>query len=180
MTEDEFATLMRFMGAAINRPISGETAEAWFQMLCDIPYKLAKAAFMKVLAEHEFANLPPVGLIRRAALEIKAGPTITAAQGWGMVMRAIREYGHYREAQALDALPENVAQVVRWMGWGEICQSDSVDVIRAQFMRMYDTQVNRQKELAIMPPDVRELMGAVGGALEMPADRKLLETEGMK
>lgn len=168
MNEHEFATLMRFMAAAINRQIGEETAEAWYQMLGDIQYKTAKAAFMRVLATNAYQNLPPVGLIRRAAIDLSAGPNLLAAEAWGMVLRAIHGFGFYDEAKALESLPENVAQVVRWMGWRELCHSDNVDVIRAQFMRMYDTQTTRQRDLDLMPPDVRKLMDEVGVALQLP------------
>ena len=96
---------MRFMAAAVNRPVSEETAEAWYQILGDIPYKLAKAAFMRVLAQNEYQNLPPVGLIRRAAMDLSAGHSLTAAEAWGMVLCAVHAFEFYQEQKALESMP---------------------------------------------------------------------------
>ena len=166
MSPREFETLMNFMAAAINREISDETKEAWYQMLCDLPYQIAKAAFMRVLAQNEYQTLPPVGLIRRAALDLSAGPTLTAAEAWGIVLRAVHAFGFYQERKALESMPENVAQVVKWMGWQEICHSDNLDVVRGQFIRMYDTQTSRKRDLELMPPEVRQMISAA--VLQLP------------
>lgn len=172
MKPQEFETLMNFMAAAVNREITDATKEAWYVMLGDLPYTLARAAFMQVLAEHEYSNLPPVGLIRRRAVELRAGKKITAAEAWGMTLRAIKNFGHMREKEALESLPKEAAKIARWLGWRELCHSENVDVSRGQYMKMFETQTRRQQELAIMPPDVRRLVGAVGEALALPGERK--------
>jgi hypothetical protein len=51
------------------------------------------------------------------------------------------------------------------MGWQEICHSDNLDVVRGQFIRMYDTQTSRKRDLELMPPEVRKMIAA---ALQLP------------
>lgn len=135
----------------------------WEKMLADIPYEVAEKALMKVLATSKF--FPTVADIREAATTITAPQLPTAAEAWGEVIKAVRRYGTYQENEAMESLPLPVAQVVRWIGWREICLSEEPEVVRAQFMRMYDTQVKRERENAQMPADVRQLIGQVGKPL---------------
>ena len=158
MTEQEFATLMRFLSASIAKPISEETIEAWYQLLGDLPYQLAKMAFKKVLTENQYQNLPPIGLIRRAAIDIQSGPRMQSAEAWGLVLRAIKRYGIYRKKEALESLPPDVAKIVEWLGWTELCNAENIEVIRAQFCRAYEANEAREKDMAILPPDVRKVI----------------------
>jgi len=61
-----------------------------------------------------------------------------------------------------------VAEVVRWMGWQSICMSDKIDVVRGQFVKMYETHQKRESEQALLPPAVRDTIAQIGsGGLKM-------------
>ena len=169
MTRAEIGKLLAFVTAVYpNIDIRDGTVEAWYELLKDLEPKLALAAVKKVIAESEIPALPAVGKIRKAAITLQSGYRITAPEAWGMVARAIRQYGFYSEDEAMKELPSGVAQVVRLMGWRELCHSEKPDVARAQFMRMYETQENRTRELAGLPPGVKELVKDIGKALRLP------------
>lgn len=168
MTRTEFAKLMAFITAAIDKPVARPTVDAYFEMLQDLPYNLAAAAVKKIIATDEYPTLPTIGKIRQAAAEISRGHILSAAEAWGMVIKAIHGYGYYREAEALESLPERVAQVVRWMGFQDICMTDRIDVVRGQFLKMYETQQKRESEQALLPPAVRDTIAQIGsGGLKM-------------
>ena len=169
MTQAEVGKLLAFITAVYpNIDIRDGTVEAWHELLRDLDYKVAVAAVKKVVAESEIPALPAVGKIRKAALDLQHGYSITAPDAWGMVLRAIRNHGFYGEVEAMAELPPDVAQVVRWMGWAEICHSEKVDVVRAQFMRMYETQEKRTREVAGLPPGVKELIKGIDETLRLP------------
>ncbi len=169
MTQAEVGKLLAFITAVYpNIDIRDGTVEAWYEMLHDLDYKTAQAAVKKVIADSEIPALPAVGKIRKAALNLQNGYSITAPEAWGKALRAVRNHGYYGEAEAMKELPTDVAQVVRWMGWREICHSDAPDVVRAQFMRMYETQEKRLREIAGLPPGVRDLVKGLGNALALP------------
>ncbi len=112
--------------------------------------------------------LPAVGRIRNAALELQNGRGITAPEAWGLVLGIVRRHGYYGETEALQALPPDISRVVSWMGWAEICHSEKVDVVRAQFMRMYEVQEKRSRELAGLPPAVKMFVMGLGDTLKLP------------
>jgi hypothetical protein len=166
MTKSEIKVLIQW--ATANFPNMQErdmrpTAALWEKMLADMPYEVAEKALMKVLATAKF--FPTVAEIRAAAVEITQPAMPTAAEAWGEVVQAIRRYGYYQEADAMASLSPAVAQVVSFIGWRNICASDEPEIIRAQFRKAYETQSSREKEMAQIPSDVRQLISSVVKAL---------------
>jgi len=170
MTRAEFSKLMAFITAAVDKPVARPTVDAYYEMLGDLPYDLAAVAVKKIIATDEYPTLPTIGKIRQAAAEISRGHILSAAEAWGMVIKAIHGYGYYREAEALSALPEHVAEVVRWMGWQSICMSDKIDVVRGQFVKMYETHQKREQEQAVLPAGLQDMMKQLAGGMKMIGD----------
>ena len=170
MTRTEFSKLMAFVTAAVDKPVARPTLDAYFDMLQDLPYDLAAVAVKKIIATDEYPTLPTIGKIRQAAAEISRGHILSAPEAWGMVLKAVHEYGYYREGEALAALPEQVAEVVRWMGFQTICMSEKISVDRGQFLRMYETHQKREQEQALLPPAVRDMMKQLAGGMKMLGD----------
>ena len=170
MTRTEFSKLMAFVTAAVDKPVARPTIDAYFEMLQDLPYDLAAVAVKKIIATDEYPTLPTIGKIRQAAAEISRGHILSAPEAWGMVLKAVHEYGYYREGEALASLPGQVAEVVRWMGWQTICMSEKISVDRGQFLRMYETHQKREQEQALLPPAVRDMMKQLAGKMKMIGD----------
>ncbi|WP_461369358.1 replicative helicase loader/inhibitor [Candidatus Darwinibacter acetoxidans] len=170
MTSSEFTKLMGFVMAAVDKPVARPTIDAYFEMLKDLSYDLAAAAVKKIIATDEYPTLPTIGKIRQAAAEISRGHILSAPEAWGMVLKAVHEYGYYREGEALASLPEHVAEVVRWMGFQTICMSEKISVDRGQFLRMYEVHQKREQEQALLPPAVRDMMKQLAGGMKMLGD----------
>jgi len=170
MTRTEFSKLMAFITAAVDKPVARPTLEAYFDMLRDLPYDLAAAAVKEIIATDEYPTLPTIGKIRQAAAEISRGHILSASEAWGKVIKAIHDYGYYQGEEALTALPKQVAEVVRWMGWQEICMTDKIDVVRGQFLRMYETHQKREQEQAVLPAGLQDMMKQLAGGMKMLGD----------
>jgi hypothetical protein len=180
MTPADVGRLLAFITAVYpNIDIRDGTVEAWYELLRDLDYKTAVAAVKKVIAESEIPAMPAVGRIRRAALELQGGCPVTAPEAWGMVLSAVRRHGLYGETEAVRRLPPDAARVVKWIGWREICHSRQPDAVRAQFMRMYEQQEKHTREIAILPPGVKELAEKLGETMKLPAVSKSTEKEAI-
>lgn len=140
------------------------TAVLWEKALSDIPYDIAEKALIKVLSTSKF--FPTIADIREAVAQITQPRTIDAMEAWGLISEAIRKYGYYQQAEAMRSLPSEVADMVKRFTWRELCLSENVDTLRAQFRMAWDTQSKRTKELKALPTDIRLLLEGV--------------TEGMK
>lgn len=158
----EFQRVIAYVSAAIEKRIKEATIEVYYDMLKDLDYELVMAAVKKVIASDEYPVLPTVGKIRKAAHDLCNMDKVSAPEAWGIVVKAIRKHGYVSEAEALASMPPEVAETVRFIGWRDLCLSEKPDVVRAQFMRMYEAHEKRKEELDMLPGDVRQLVGKLG------------------
>ena len=160
MTKQEIGALLAL--ATANFPSMQEkdmrpTANLWSEMLSDIPFDIAKAALIKVLATARF--WPTVAEIREAAAEIINPQLPSPIEAWGEVVQAIKIYGLYRQEEGLNSLSPITKRVVQNIGWREICLCEQPDIIRGQFRMAYEQYAKREKEEAVLPAEVKQLAG---------------------
>lgn len=136
------------------------TVDLWTMMLGDIPLETAKAAIKAHMSRSVYP--PTVADIRDAAAMIENPPVMDAIQAWDLIGQAIRKYGYYRQEEAMASLPDDVAEMVRRFTWSELCHSENVDTLRAQFRMAWEAQAKRIKEHGVMPREVRELIESSG------------------
>ena len=161
MNREQFTKIMSYVMAAIEKKPSKSTIEVYYDLLKDLDYDLAFAAVKKVIASDEYPVLPTVGKIRKAAHDLCTMDRLSAPEAWGIVVKAIRKYGYCSEAEALASMPKEVAETVKFIGWRELCLSEKPDVIRAQFMRMYEAVEARQKERELLPDSVKQILTGI-------------------
>lgn len=136
------------------------TVELWQTMLGDIPFDVAQAAVKTHISRSVYP--PTIADIRDAAAKITNPQSMDAMQAWDLIGEAIRKFGFYRESEALASLPAEVADMARRFKWRELCLSENIDTLRAQFRMAWETQTKRQKEERILPADVLELIESSG------------------
>lgn len=141
------------------------TAKLWEKLLTDIPFPVAEKALIKVLATAKF--FPTVAEIREAAMQLTQPAIPTAMEAWGEVTRAMRLYGYYRPEEALASMSPVTAEVVRRIGWREMCSCEEPDVLRGQFRMAYEQYAGGQREMAVLPENVRELIGGLANQLTL-------------
>lgn len=142
------------------------TAKLWATMLADIPYETAKQALIKVLATARY--FPTMADIREALVDLTQGKDMTADEAWGCVVQAIRRYGYYQPEKGMATLPREVRAVVEHFGWRELCASEEPDVIRGQFRMAWEARVKRARELATLPPAVRQRILELSAGASLP------------
>ena len=168
MTVAEVAKILTLMASAWpSFEPSDDKVRLWHELFGDISYQVAMVAVKKLMLSSKY--LPTIAELRKEVLAVTtaAEDRITPAEAWGMVVHAIRDYGSYREADALKSLPESVAKTVRYIGWRELCLCEEPDVIRAQFMRMFDQVATRRREEALLPPAMRETIGQLASKMDI-------------
>lgn len=168
MTQQEATKLVAY--ALANFPNMQEkdmrpTAKLWAQMLSDIPYPVAEKALVKVLATAKF--FPTVAEIREAVAQLTQPSIPTAIDAWGEVTRAMRLYGWVRPEEALTSMSPLTADICRRFGWRDMCACEEPEILRGQFRMAYEQYAGRQREMAVLPGDVRELIGDLANQLAM-------------
>ena len=176
MDKHEFAVSMALLSAAIDNPIGKTTIAAWYEIVKDLPGAAFQAAVHTVVATDEYPVLPSIGKLRKTAIELMDPRSQTAAEAWGLTIRAIKGYGHQQEKAALASLPPEAAEAARLMGWQQMCHAENIEVIRGQYLRIYDTQAARRTQDRLIPPEAKALIEQLAERLTLGPGEKQLTT----
>ena len=155
MTKGEVAKLLAVLAASYPKfEVDDLKVHVWHEMLGDLDYSIASMAIKKLIMQNTFP--PAIAEVRKAALEIMR-PEVTGSEAWGEVIRAMRNYGYYREEEALASMSPTTARVVRYMGWREICLSEEPPgVLRGQFLKMYEQVAGLEQQQRLLPSDLQD------------------------
>jgi len=146
--------------------------EIWPQYLSDLDETLLMAAVQEHVTHSQW--LPSIAEIRQAAVSLmrQASPAgQSAIDAWGDVKQAIARVGSYNVPSFDNPITANV---VKRMGWREICLSEDPEgVIRAQFERYYNEQIGRAERSAAQSPAVQAFVASIAADrfAELPAPR---------
>jgi hypothetical protein len=122
--------------------------DVWYQMLKEYPYEMIMLAAQNHVKTSKFQ--PTIHDIIEQVSQFENVGRIDAMTAWGHVTKAIRNYGYYRQIEALKSMPEDVAKIVENMGWQNLCMSENEMADRAHFTKAYDTMQKREKQIAMI------------------------------
>lgn len=158
MTKQEFGSIVSVIRGVYRDKTfltDKEVKELWFELLKDIPYEQAKSAVMKHAMTSKWT--PTIAEIREQVVEIQADAT-DWGDGWKEVLMAIRKHGYRNENEALSSMSPMTREVVKRLGWDQICNSEQDDLtaIRANFRMMFEQKRNTAKEEMQLPVGFKE------------------------
>lgn len=144
MNKQQFATLAIAMKSAY--PASkiledNASMDFWFMMLQDIDYKVAENA----IAEHICTNIypPNIAEIRKLCADRMQKPVLPFDEAWGVVQKALRDYGFYNQEKAFATMDELTLSVVKNLGWSRLCMSENPTADRANFREAYEAKAKK-------------------------------------
>jgi hypothetical protein len=177
MTLDEFTELFEILLAAYpnhkfrSDDDMGRTLLIWYSLLNDLKYEILEAAIRKHILQSGNTFFPSIYEIRTKALEVVLPDGSTAADAWGEVTKAIRQFGYMRKDEALQSMTPLTRKVVEAIGWREICTSEEPDIIRAQFRMAYEQMAGREKQEALLPEGMKQKIRELAGGMKMIGGR---------
>lgn len=158
-------------------------AETWATLLGDLDAALVRAAIAQYLCEAR--EWPPtVGQINTLARDMLARASgedaWDAARAWREVCRALEAFGYGVAwvAERKAALPAYVVRAAEDYGLSRILMrlEENAGTDFAQFRDIFNARHNRERQNALMPPAVRQVLA--GLATSLGADRKRLPDGG--
>lgn len=168
MTRDNFKILVKAMKAVYsseNFIADKDAFDVWFELLKDLPYEQANLAIQKYMTSEKFP--PTIADIRTKATEIitPAEESMSELQAWALVQKALRNSGSNSEeefAKLPEACQRAVGTAANLKEWA-LMDSDQVATIeQSHFIRNYRTSVQRMKEEARLPENVKMLIADMG------------------
>lgn len=156
MTKIEFAKIAAAIRAYYpqgNILPNEAAAELWFRQLADIPYETAVVAMNKWVSVNKWP--PSIADIREAALEVSTDAIPDWSEAWETVLNAIRRFGPYRQAEAMESLDDMTRTVVMRLGFMTLCSSENIAADRANFRTIYQVVAERKRKDAQLPEPLR-------------------------
>ncbi len=136
-----------------------QSMELWYIQLQDIPYKTAVLILNKWVATNKWS--PSISDIREQAVGIMEKDK-DWGEAWADVLKAIQKFGYVSEKEAMASLDELTQRAVRRLGFRNLCWSEDIQIDRANFRMIYETEQKRAKEEAQLPPRLKELIKGIG------------------
>lgn len=151
MTKPEFAVIA--VGIKSAYPASKIMAddasmEFWYRMLKDLNGKVVENAVMEHISTSVYP--PNIAEIRKLCMERCKPPVLSFDEAWGVVQRAMSEYGWYHPQEAFALMDDLTASVVKNLGWSRLCQSENPTADRANFREAYEkkaAEIQRSNQL---------------------------------
>lgn len=162
MTKDEFKILCKGMKAVYTQSTFLPDAYAfkvWYSLLQDLDYTIAQAAIQKYMLINEFP--PTIADIRKNAVSVQAGDKKTWSEGWEEVMKAIGNFGSYREEEALESMSEITRKAVKKLGFRNICLSENITADRANFRTIYEQMAENEYTAKQIPLNLSKLIESI-------------------
>ena len=126
--------------------------ELWYRELSDIPYNVAEAALRKWVATNKWS--PSIAEIREITTTIQYGEQLTWGEAWERALKAVRMYGSYNKAAALDSLDPLTRRCVENIGYLDLCMSENIMVERAHFQKIFEIYSKREQTDKRLPTNL--------------------------
>jgi len=98
---------------------------------------------------------PVVADIKESIISITI-EQISPDDAWGQVISAIKKYGSYQCKKALETMDYDVAQIVKRLGYRELCISETPMVDRAHFLKIWERRSMDRKKQAMIPEQFKK------------------------
>ena len=149
MTAEGFAKFATIIKATYSKETILNTPEAmavWMELLEDIPDDVALMVLKGWCADNKWS--PAISDIREGAVKIVHGEVPDWGRAWETVLKAIRKYGRYQEADALASLDELTKECVENLGFKYICNAEEEDIgyMKKDFEKLYTLKSERKRK----------------------------------
>lgn len=106
-----------------------DLGEADLKMMIDVWYNdfkdVSKEEFKKAIQDIRYTSkfFPSIADIKEEIARIKTNDIPEAEDEWQEVLNTVRQFGSYREQEALQDLKPYTSKIVRYIGYQRICAS---------------------------------------------------------
>lgn len=148
----------------------------WQEMFADEDYSLVAMAVKAFIAVDTKGFPPSIGMVKDYILKLKKPQEMTEMEAWGLIRKAIGNSG-YNAQEEFNSLPETLRQIIGSPNvlreWAMVDLSEVETVIQSNFMRSYKVKVQRVKEWAALPDEVKKVSAALAEKFSM--DKKMIK-----
>lgn len=150
----------------------------WAEMFRDDDVAIVAAAVKSLIETDEKGFPPHIGSVKAKIRLITGSDEMTELEAWNLVSKAIRNSG-YEAKEEFDKLPANIRRLVgspnQLREWAMMDADTVQSVIGSNFQRSYKVVAQREKEIAKLPTEVKNLIGNLAESKKMDAPKQKKE-----
>lgn len=152
-----------------------ETVDVWQMMLSEYTYEQISVALKAYILSDTNGFAPSIGQLVGKIQSITQPQELSEVEAWTLVRNAISNSG-YNSVEEFAKLPPLVQKAVglpeNLREWA-MTENLNHEVVSSNFMRSYKSVLEREKEIAKMPSDVRQLIqNATQGSYSAQIEQK--------
>lgn len=121
MNKEKFVKIMTYMCMAYSKELTKEQLDVWYSFLKIYSDEELNIAVKNLINTKK--TLPTIADIKEEIARIKTNDIPEAEDEWQEVLNAVRQFGSYREQEALQDLKPYTSKIVRYIGYQRICAS---------------------------------------------------------
>lgn len=148
------------------------TVALWADLFSDEPAELVQAAIKAIMLEQperEFA--PPIGAVKARAYRLMHPDELTAQEAWVLVSKAVSGCDMQNPSKEFGKLPPAVQRAVgspsQLREWGMVSEDIFGSVIASNFRKAWETQQRREREQALLPNEMRQMISGLAQSMAM-------------
>lgn len=166
VTRDETINILMTIQSAypsFKVPDKTIAVNTWYSILREYQYSQVCAALKKYIQTNKNGFAPSIGQIIDEISDIYSKNEENEMEAWMLVQKAIRNSTYHAEEE-FSKLPETVQKAVshprQLREWATMENIDgrAWNVMQSNFMRTYRAEVEKEKEMRKLSPDLLELM----------------------
>lgn len=156
----------------ISREEAEDTVNLWCSRFQNEDYQIVSAA-VAALIDSDTGEYPPnIGAVKEKIRLITSSDEMTEAEAWGIVAKALRNSG-YGSREEFEKFPPVIKRIVgspaQLREWGMMDSETVHSVVASNFQRSYRAIAQREREIAMLPPDVKTLVGKISDGKNLDA-----------
>lgn len=169
MTREETLQVLSVLKAAYPNFYKGmrkEEAESavalWASMFAEDEAAMVAAA-VKTLIATDIKGFPPhIGAVKEKLRKLSCPESMTEAEAWSLVYKAIQR-GLYNSKEEYEKLSSVLQRLVgghsQLREWAMMDADTVQSVVASNFQRSFRARQESERELALMPPEIRSMLG---------------------
>lgn len=162
----------------IKQKAAQDIADLWAKMFEDDDFKAVMASVQALIATRTEGYPPTIGEVKEKLAKIRGADGISEQEAWALVSKACQN-GYYHSVEEFEKLPEVVQRSIggpeQLKAWAQMDADTVESVVASNFMRTFKVKQKQQKELEMMPTDVKNYMASVAEKMKIggPEQKKL-------
>lgn len=133
----------------------------WYNTFSEYPFATVMVGIQGYISTDTSGFPPSPGQVVKVIQDLAAEKETNSMEAWAIVKKAVNS-PRDRMEETFRTLPPLIQKVVgghhQLMAWGNVNEEEFETVIQSNFMRTYETEKRRQKQIDMLPERIRRMM----------------------